>query len=207
MQDIRTFVGMIRKVAFLLTRQQKKNAVIVLFFIILSALLETLGVSAILPFIQSLVAPEEMKSKPYVKIVADIFHLTTIYQITIACGIAIILIYILKNLVILMSNYVKARYSTGLIRDLSVLMMSSFLNRPYIYFVNHNTSEIMQGVNGDTGSVNDILNALMQLMSEGMTVFILGIYLFVTDPMLAIGVVAVGGIVALLVVICLKRRL
>lgn len=207
MQDIKTFGDMVRKLVLLLTGKQRRGAIVVLFFIIISALLETLSVSAILPFIQSLMSPEEMVRKPYIKIVADIFGLTTVHQITVVCGGVIILIYITKNVVILISNYVKAKYSTGLIRDLSILIMSSFLNRPYIYFVNHNTSEIMQGVNGDTGSVNDILNALMQLTSEGMTVFLLGVYLFVTDPILAIGVVLVGCIVALLVIICLKGRL
>lgn len=59
-KDLGTLVRMWNQLRYIMTEKQKKQAVLIFLLIIFGALFETLGISAILPFIQSIMAPEEL---------------------------------------------------------------------------------------------------------------------------------------------------
>lgn len=73
---------------------------------IISALLETLGVSVITPFILMMLQPEQLMENHYVKIILEILGVTEVYHVLIITALMIIIIYVLKNAFILWFNFV-----------------------------------------------------------------------------------------------------
>ena len=51
---------MIRELMYIFNKEQKRNIFIVLIIIIISSFFELLGVTAIIPFVQVLITPEEL---------------------------------------------------------------------------------------------------------------------------------------------------
>lgn len=63
-----------------------------------------------------------------------------------------------KNLIILLSNYIQIRFRNNLENDLSVLMLESYMKRPYTFFLETNSGEILRGVNSDISGVAQVVD-------------------------------------------------
>lgn len=61
-------------------------------------MVQTLGVSAILPFIQAILTPEVIMENRYVKPILQYWGITDSNMVIILVGIAIALVYLLKNI-------------------------------------------------------------------------------------------------------------
>lgn len=207
MKDLNTLKKLIVHLNELLTSSQKKKLVGVFVLITISAIFETVGVSAILPFVQALTAPDVMPSTKTFSVLNYIFGVSSIREVTIILGLGIIAIYVIKNIILLISSYARVKFSTELTRDIGILIMDSYMNHPYEYFTNTNSSEILQGINGDAYNIDAIVSILMQLILESMVVCMIGAYLIAIDPVLALGMLMLAFLCALVIVFVLKRKM
>lgn len=207
MKDIRTFMQMFKHLFKILSLKQKKMTIIVLLLTIFSALFEMLGISVIMPLVQVLTYPQQLMDESYIQLFANLFGAHSEKQITIMVGVGTMLIYVLKNVFILYSSFFKTKFSAELTQDIAISVMDSHLHRPYEYFTVTNSAEILQGINGDAYSVEQVVMNIMQFIMEGLVVVIVGIYLFVVDPMMALGVAVFAGTCAIIIVIALKKRM
>lgn len=205
MKDIHTFIQMFGKLYEILTQQQRKKALVVLLFIILSAIFEMIGISAIMPFIQALTYPKQLMSQKYIRFFSDLFGLNTETQVVVLVGIGIIWVYVIKNTFLFVSSYIRVKFSATLTRDLSILVMNAYMHRPYEYFTLTNSSEILQGINGDAYSIDQIVTNIMQFFMESMIIVTIGIYLFIVDPMMAFGILSFAGLCAFVIIIAIKK--
>ena len=57
----------ITKLFFILNKRQRYLSLLLLFLTLIGALLEVVGVSAVLPFIQAMIYPEQLRNNEYVK--------------------------------------------------------------------------------------------------------------------------------------------
>ncbi|MBR4575077.1 MAG: ABC transporter ATP-binding protein [Lachnospiraceae bacterium] len=179
-----------------------------MFFIILvGSLFELLGVSAILPFIQALLAPDELMSKPYVQYLMHLFGINGTGSVLTMIGIGIVLIYIVKNVYLAFSSYLQIAYSNNTKRQLAVLMLRSFMNRPYAFFVENGSGVILRGVSDDIAGVHHVMINLFKMASEGLVVVSVAIYLFILDPLLTLGVLGVGLLCMLVIIFGIKKML
>lgn len=207
MKDLKTFITLIKQLIELLTRTQKKKAIGVFLLIIIAAIFETLSVSTILPFVQALTNPEQIMNNEIIQSISSFLKLNTIREIVLVLGIAIIGVFVIKNLVLLVSSYMKVKFGTELTRDIGILIMKSYMNHPYEYFTNTNSSEILQGINGDAFNIDAIVSTLMQLVMEAMTVMMIGVYLISVDPFMAFGILTLALLCAIVIVFVLKKRM
>ncbi len=207
MKDIRSLKKMIYQLNYILTRRQRKNAIGIFFAIFIGALFEMLGVSAMLPFIQVLAAPEELLNKRYIIVLMDLFGINDTSNLVLyICG-GIILIYIIKNCYLLFSSYLQILFKTNLLQNLSVLMLQSYMNRPYKFFVNTNSGKIMRGITNDVAGVHDIIEIGFKLLSEILVAILISIYLLYIDCFLALGVLCAGTICLGVIIILFKGNL
>lgn len=207
MKDIHTFIQMFQHLYEILTSKQQKKLLIVFLFTILSAMFEMLGISAIMPFIQALTYPKQLIEKKYVLFFANLFGVATEMQIVVMAGIGTILVYIIKNIFLLISSYIRLKFSTTLTKDLSILVMDSYMHRPYEYFTLTNSSEILQGINGDAYSIDQIVTNMMQFFMESMIIVTIGTYLLIVDPVMALGILAFASACAFIIVVMIKKRI
>ena len=206
MKDIKTLGIMIRHMSAILEREQKKKMAGLFVVIFIGALFELLGVTAMLPFVQAILEPDKLLEKPYISIPAAIFNINTGVQLTVFVGIGIICVYIIKNLFLVWSAYLQASFGCNTQRELSVLMLKSYVNQPYSFYLNNNSADVLRGVNQDVEGVYKVIIHFFKFLSEGLTALLIAIGLFVTDFSMAFGVVVSGMISLLIIVLVLKRK-
>ncbi len=207
MQDIKTFFHMIYQVIFILNREQRKKCILVFFATFIGAIFETLGVSAIIPFIQSIMMPDALFSNKYLSPIITLFHIQDTDQLILLTGIGIIIVYLLKNAYLIFLSFIQAKFRTSFLKDVSIRLLTTYMERPYTFFLNTNSSEIMQGINGDSHSVYDILDTLFKITSECLTVLLIALYIILMDPFMAICMLALAVGVFLVVTLVFKKRI
>lgn len=206
MKDLKTLKNMIGHMSAILDKDQKKKMLGLFVVIFIGALLELLGVTALLPFIQSILEPEKLLDKSYISVAARLFGINGNDQLILFVGIAIVMVYIVKNLFLLWSSYLQASFGCNTQRELSVLMLESYISRPYTFFLDYNSSEILRGVDQDVYGVYKVLIHFFKFMSEGLTALLIIIGLLITDLSMALGVVIAGVVSLLIIVLVLKRK-
>lgn len=207
MQNIKTFVRMYHQLIEILNKKQKGTAVVVAVLAMVSALLETLGVSVVLPFILAMLQPEELMQNQYVEPVLRMFHVFGIPEMLALIAAGIILVYFFKNAFVMLFNYIQLRFRNGLERDLSILMLKSYLYKPYSFFLDVNSAEIMRGITGDISGVATVVDGYCHLLNEGLTCILIGILLIMINPLMAISLLMLAGMTALLIVVGLRKKI
>lgn len=201
-KSISSFLEVKRKIFYILSNHQKKLSGYLGVVIVGRSIFELLGVTAVYPFLQALLTPDILMENEYVMPFLQFFHIETSREILILIGIGLILIYVLKNLYMMFSYYVQYDYGTRVQKELSVKILNSYMNRPYSFFLNINSAEIVRTCNSDVTGVYSILSNLFDIFAESLAVFVIGIFIFVTDAVTAIAVLAllffVGGLIILI---------
>ncbi len=207
MKDIKTFKNMISHLMVILDRRQRLQMIGMMIVILIGAFFELLGVSAMLPFIQALLEPEELISKPYIRFFTELFGVSGTNSILLMVGIGIVIIYLVKNLYLAISSYFQTSYSNNIKRQLSVLMLKSYMDRPYSFFVDNGSGVVLRGVKDDVNGVSDVIANIFKGSAEGFVVIAVAVYLMAVDPILAIGVLAVGMACMFVIVFGVKKML
>ena len=207
MQNVKTFFRMFRQLSEILNDTEKKKAIAIAVLSIFSALLETLGVGVILPFILAMLQPMTLLEYDLIKQVFDMFNIKTPTQIVAFMGIGVICIYVIKNAFILMFNRYKLFFRNGLERDLSIKMLKAYIFRPYSFFLNANSSEVMRGISSDNSAVATVVDNYCMLFNEGLTCLMLGIMLILINPLMALGILGLAGLIVFVMVLSLRKRI
>ena len=183
------------KLNFILSAEQKRYGVWMLILSLLAAVFEMIGVSVILPLMQVMLKPDDLWDRWYVRRVTDVLHIETNEGLVFLICTVVILVYIVKNVYFIFYSYVTTRYANKIKKELSVRVLEAYMQQGYLFFVNHNSGRLLQGMGGDVSSVYTIVSQLFSLISKGLTIVCIGVFILVQTPALALCLVA-------LVVLC-----
>lgn len=188
-----SFAIILKQLRYVLDSRQRKGAFVVLLCMIMSSSMELLGVSAIYPFLQMALKADEMQTRWYVRCIKSVNTDISGRSVLIIMGIAIMLIYIIKNLFLLLSAYVQNRYATNMQKENTIKVLDAYLKRSYEFFLNTNSSIILRGIGNDVSGVYQILLCCFTLIAEMLNVVLLGVFLFVTDPFITVSAMILAG--------------
>lgn len=207
MKDVKTFFAMLKKINYILTPKQKKLVIIIPFLSLGTAVFEALGVSAILPFVQAILTPEELMKKKYIAGFVQFFQIEDVNTVITITGLAIIFLYVIKNVYLTGANYIQLRFRLHFFENISIRLLDAYMKRPYSYFITTTSSTIIRSIQNDSNSVFDILNVIFQLVSQGMVLMLLSVLLLYSDWMMALGILGVVACVFLGVTYAFKGKL
>lgn len=206
-RDLASLKDVYGKLIYILNGKQKRISIVVFIMTIVGAVLETMGVSIILPLVQSFLAADQLLQNKYVKPIAGVLHITTGIQLIIWMSVAVIIIYIIKNVYMVLLSYVRVKFAAMVKRELSVKMMHSYMDREYTYFLGVNTEDVLRGIGYDVSGVHEVLVQTFRVMSETLTAFCICIFIFRTDAVMAVGVVVVAGVSLSLLILFFRKRM
>lgn len=206
MQNVKTMLEMFRQLMFILNKKQQKQCILLFFLLLITATLETLGVSVVIPFILALLSPEELMSNQYIQMLMRWFTLESYIEMLFLTAFLIIFVYILKNAIIILANYYQLTFRNNIEKDLSILMLNSYINRPYTFFLKTNSGKMMRGINNDMVNVATVVDSFSGLIAEILTCILIGIMLIYINPFMAIGLVLLAGITGLIIILSFKKK-
>ena len=91
-------LDILKKLNKILNKQQKLKAMIIVMMMVVVAILETLGVSMVIPIITLVIQPDIIKNSPAVRSLCESLHLTQINQIIVVFLLCMIAIYLMISL-------------------------------------------------------------------------------------------------------------
>ncbi|MCI5585201.1 MAG: ABC transporter ATP-binding protein/permease [Lachnospiraceae bacterium] len=199
-------VDIIKKLFSILSRRQKRNVGWMGVMILIGALLETVGVSMIVPLAQAILDADKLAENEYVILVCDILGLENMNQFVILMLVAVIAVFVIKNAYLLLMNYVQARFVNNN-QFLTVnYMLEEYLNRPYEFYLNADIPTVFRTVDSDVPKVFIVLLEFIQLMTEVVVSIFLCVVLLIVDPTMTIMITAILlGMTAIIVKIVKPR--
>ncbi len=204
--NIQTALEILKELNYILDKRQKRKTFLLLGIIIVSSGFELIGVTAVLPFMQAAVTPDVLMEKPYIKSIAGILGIESSGDLLLFMGIGLILVYIIKNLYMLFSYFMQYDFSTRLQKEPSIRMMNSYMHRPYAFFLDINSAEIMRTCGSDVNGVYCIISYLSVIVAEILSIILIGLFIIYTDPWIAMGVLLLMLLVLLGIVVFFKPR-
>lgn len=207
MTNIKTFFRMLKQVYCLLNRKQRCKCLLLLGLFLVTATLETLGVSVVLPFILAMLSPDSLREQRIVQIVARYIDISDNTRLLLFTALLIILVYVLKNGIIIVANYAQASVRNRIEKDMSMLTLKSYMKKKYPFFLNVNSSEIIQVVHQDTISIAEIIDAFSGLTAELLTCILLALFLVILNPLMAVGLMGVAVVSALFIILRFKKNI
>lgn len=205
--NVSALIRIVKQLTYVLTPKQKKQSVIVFISMLAMSCLELLGVSALYPLLQLVVDVDAVKSKWYVNWIYILNPSIGNQAVVLLFCVLIICVYIFKNVFAIYFTYIQYRFATTYQKEASTMMLQKYMERPYEYFVNTNSSIITRGVYHDTAAVYSILTSIFQASSELLTVFMLGIFLMSMDLFMAICSLALAVLCFMIIVFVFKGRI
>ena len=150
MKSVKDIIG---KLGYIMNARQKRQYGLVCLVALIGSMFELLGVTAIMPFIEAIMTPDNLSGKWYYDIVMNIFNPESTLELLTILAVFIIVIYIVKNLFLIFSSYVQTWYSTSIKRDLAIKLTDIFLHSSYLYHLDVNSSVLIRIVNQDVEGV------------------------------------------------------
>lgn len=185
------------KILYLLSTSERKQAAILLFMILIMAILDTIGVASILPFMAILTNPDLIDTNIFLISIFDFFKkfgLEDKQQFLIALGFIVFGLLVTSLIFKAITNYFQLRFVH--MRDYSIAkrLVESYLHQPFSWFLNRNSAELGKNIVSEVSLVsNSCIKPLIELIAKGTVTIALILLLIFTDPMLALIVGSIIG--------------
>lgn len=192
-----------KKILFLLNNHELKFASLLLFMILITAILEMIGVASILPFMAVLTNPEIVQTNDFLNrifIASVIIGVENNQQFLLALGILVLILLITSLTFKALTTYFQVRFVLMLEYSVGKRLVQGYLHQPYSWFLNRHSAELGKNILSEAGLVvGSGINQSLEIISKGILVITLIILLLITDPKLALIVGFVLGTAYLLI--------
>ena len=195
-----------KKLMVLLDKSQKRKMVLLVFLMLIGAILETAGVSMILPVMNVVLEENAVEAHAYLQIICDVFHIgyedTRSLMILVMTG--LIVIFAVKNIFLFFQQKVQLKFVYTNQFATSRRMMINFMQRPYEYYLNADTAVIQRSITSDVNNMYGLILSLLQLTSEAIVFVCLIAVSLASDVMMSITVAALL-VAVLLIIKCILK--
>lgn len=190
---MKAIIRVLKKYRQVMNKGQKLRIAIIIMMMLIGGVLETMSVSLVLPLVTAIMQPDFINTNKYAKIACKIFdlHSTNTFMIIVIVG--LIIMYIAKNVFIYLQYYTQTRFVCNNRFALQQRLVQSYITRPYEYFLNVNSTEVMRVISGDVSAAFGLLSTLMELFTELVISLALISTIIIVDPLIAsmVGVILI----------------
>jgi len=163
-----------------LDKRRKIYLLLLLFLTIMFSLVETAGVSVVMPFISVASNPELINSDAY-KIFYDLLKFDSPGKFIFTFGIVIIIFYIFRSLYSIFYNYSINKYSLGTYRYFAGQLFKIYLSLPFKTFVQKNPSVFLQMIVVEALNLSNLLMRVLYIFSESFTILLLYFFMVLVN--------------------------
>ncbi len=198
---------MLKKLNALLDKKQKLQIGLLMAMILLGGLLETLGVSLIMPLGAAITDEAGFFEEEYVQWFCAMTGIGDRKTLIILLLFALVCVYVGKNLFLLLLCYVQAKFVNNNRCRVSGSLLSQYLHRPYAYYLYADSASILRTIYGDMDNVFNLLLQCMNLAAEAAVSLCLAGVLLIVDARMMCVMAVIFGAVTVLISKVIKPRL
>lgn len=201
-------VGLLQKIAYLFDKKQMVQLAGLAIMILIGGILETLGVSMMLPLVQAIMSPDEIMENELVGGIAGFLHVGSSRELILWILGTTIFLFVFKNAYLLFQTYVQNTFVTRNRNRMISRVMREFLNRPYEDYLGADIPTVFRLTDSDIPNAFQLILVLIQMTTEiVVAVSICLVLVVVVSPAISIGCAVLFLGMTLMITKILKPRL
>ena len=172
------------------------------------AIVDTIGVASIMPFIAVVANPDIIQTNQWLKLAYNFFGFTSLQTFLFMLGMLVLGLLVFSNLYKALTSWFILKYDNKLNYTLARRLLASYLACPYEFFLTRNTVHLGRFVLGDARMViAGILSPAMRIASNFLVALFILALLVVVNVVTAVSIAIVIGIPYGLIYLVTARRL
>lgn len=201
-------VGLLQKIAYLFDKKQMVQLAGLAIMILIGGILETLGVSMMLPLVQAIMSPDEIMENELAASIVAFLHIDSSRNLILWLLGVTIFLFIFKNAYLLFQTYVQNTFVTRNRNRMISRVMREFLNRPYEDYLGADIPTVFRLTDSDIPNAFQLILVLIQMTTEiVVAVSICLVLVVVVSPAISIGCAVLFLGMTLMITKILKPRL
>ena len=185
-----TLVQTLKKLLSLLTLEEFKSAAWLMIMMLLTALLDTIGIASIVPFIAVLANPDVIQTNSILNTMFQIFIIFGVknnQQFLFTLGVLVFILLITSLFLRALTTYRQHKFTHMNEYSISKRLVEGYLRQPYSWFLNNHSADLGKTILSEVEKViGGGIKPMMELISRATTTIALLALLFFTDPKLTI---------------------
>jgi len=175
--------------------QEKRRLLLLAILIVITALLQVVGIASIFPFISTASDPSAVDKNPYLLAAKTYLQIKNNRDFIVVLGGGVLLTLVLTNLFLAFSTWVTMRFVVTTNNTLAFRLLQRYLNENYLFHLKRNSAELLKNLTSETNRVvNGGIMSAINIVSKGFTALCILVFLILIDPMVALIVGTVLGL-------------
>ncbi|TYS60085.1 ABC transporter ATP-binding protein [Sutcliffiella horikoshii] len=185
----------IGKLLRLFNKKEKRKLIIIFFMMLLAALFETIGIGMIIPIIGIVMDPTIVEEQTVLNSLYTLLQFQSLSTFMVFLVMAVLSIFIIKNLYLMLFQYIQTRTILNQQVKLSQHLFHSYLIKDYTFHLQQNSANLLRNVTGEVSKVfQGIIMSTFQLITEILVIFCLICLLVVHTPIATISTSLIIGL-------------
>ncbi|MFW5996445.1 MAG: ABC transporter ATP-binding protein, partial [Lentisphaeria bacterium] len=195
----------LKKILTLLSPSERRKGYLLLVMILIRALLDTVGVASIMPFISVLSKPSVIETNRWLAMAYNRLGFTDTRSFLFFLGGVVFFVQIGSIVFKGLTYWALLRFTYMRNYSISCRLLQGYLGRPYVWFLSRNSADLGKTLLSEVEQVvRRVIIPAMELLAQGAVIILLVILLVLVDPFLA--VVAASGLGGAYVAVYLALR-
>ena len=205
----------LQKLGVVFTRSQKRRFFLLFFLILIGGLLETLGVSVLMPVIMVIINPDSFRETlaslaerfSVVRWVSEVVDFSSNVRMVLFFGILLIAIYVIKAVFQLWIVYRQNRFISHTRNRVRTDTMQSIMTMPYESYLTLDIPSVVALTQRDIPNAFGLVLSILQLFSEAVVAVFICAFLLYVNPVMTLLMIVLLLVLTVLITKVLKPRL
>ena len=143
----------------LLDKRQKRVMALLVVLMLIGAVLETAGVSLVIPVMNVVMDQHAVEKNRYLQVVCDLLHIgyEDTRSLMMVTMLVLIGVFVVKNVFLFFQQKAQLKFVYTNQFATSRRMMINFMQRPYEYYLNADTSVIQRSITSDVNNMYGLI--------------------------------------------------
>ena len=188
----------LKKILYLLSPREIKEAILLSVIIIIMALLELVGIVSILPFITVLSNPALIETNTILNSIyksSSLFGVENDKEFLIFLGVLVLILLIISLSFKAFTIFMQVRFNEMRVSSISKKFLERYLHQPYRWFLDRNSADFSKTILSEVEKVvGNGISPLLTLISQGMVTIAIMTLLIIVEPILTLITIFLFGL-------------
>lgn len=181
------------KIRDLLTPAERKKATRVLAFMLIGMVLETLGISLVIPAVTIMMQGDLVARYPGIANTLKLFGNPSQAGLITAAMMGLVVVYLIKNSFLAFLIWKQTNFAYDVQSKLAERLFTAYLRQPYTFHLQRNSAQLIRNVTGEVGMFTGVLTSGLLLITESLVLIGIAILLLLVEPVGAVIITIVLG--------------
>lgn len=201
------FLYIVCAVFSLINRHEWNLILPLLISMLISAIVNAVGIAMVVPFIAVASNPSFIHSTHSLFWVYRTLHFSNDYHFLFFLGIVALLLLLIGNVLNILIGWLSAKISYNLRYRWTNNFLAGYLSQPYLFFLNTRTSELSRILVREISQVASILLTLFDFFSKCLSTILIIVMLVIVNPLPALSIIIVLGTFYAVIFFCVRNLL